>query len=278
MNNIGSLKESPAVSVTESVCSVSALMSIPADTKCDCLTDALASIYAQSALPDQLVLVIGAELPGGLKAVISCYQTDPRIASVEIVRSPHNEGKAAALNAGLARCNGDWVLFLDANSVSHPERLAIQLAYTVKRPDVDVFSSWYEEVADDGTRRIRTSAIHHSAIVETLRWRNFLIHSSVLIRSSVLRRIGGYHHDLLTDYDLYVRLALAGARFRVIPAELVDVRIGPKALRFAWKEICFRVFCWRIGFLSPQQFLIITLANLVSLAVCAAGRPLIAAA
>ena len=105
------------------------------------------------------------------------------------------------------------------------------------------------------------SAIYHSAIVETLRWRNILIHSSVLIRSSVLRRIGGYHHDLLTDYDLYVRLALAGARFRVIPAELVDVRIGPKALRFAWKEICFRVFCWRIGFLNSQQFLIITLAK-----------------
>ena len=89
-------------------------MSIPTDTKCECLTDALASIYTQSALPDQLVLVIGAELPDGLKAVIACYQTDPRIASVEIVRSPYNEGKAAALNAGLARCNGDWVLFLDS--------------------------------------------------------------------------------------------------------------------------------------------------------------------
>jgi heptosyltransferase III len=267
MNNIGSLKESPTVSVTESVCRVSALMSIRADTKCECLTDALASIYAQSALPDQLVIVIGGELPDGLKAVIACYQTDPRIASVEIVRSPYNEGKAAALNAGLARCNGDWVLFHDSNSVSHPERLAIQLAYTIKCPDVDVFSSWCEEVANDGTRRIKSSAIHHSAIVETLRWRNFLIHSSVLIRSSVLRRIGGYHHGLLADYDLYVRLALAGARFRVIPAELVDVRVGPKALRFAWKEICFRVFCWRIGFLNPQQFLIITLASLVSQAV-----------
>ena len=120
MNEIGSVEPG---SLQLSIPSrISVLMSIPMDSKCSNLSDALESIFTQSTLPDQLVLVIDGKRSDELEAVIASYQDDRRIRSVEIVRSPYKNGNAATLNAGLMRCRGDWIMCLDANSISHQDR------------------------------------------------------------------------------------------------------------------------------------------------------------
>ena len=86
------------------------------------------------------------------------------------------------------------------------------------------------------------------------------------MRAAAIRKVGGYRsaYDTLAEYDLYVRLVLAGARFRVIPAELVSVRISRLGgLPYIWSEVRFRVFCWRAGFLNLRQFMVITISHLV---------------
>ena len=260
MNEIGSVEPG---SLQLSIPSrISVLMSVPMDSKCSDLSDALESIFTQSTLPDQLVLVIDGKCSDELEAVIASYQDDRRIRSVEIVRSPYKNGNAATLNAGLMRCRGDWIMCLDANSISHQDRLAIQLDYVARYPDVDVFSSWCHEFDDHGMLRVKSSTIHHDAVVDSLRWRNVLVYPSLLIRVTVLQHIGGYRHHTLEAYDLYVRLVLAGARFRVVPAELVSIPANQReGLVYTWLEVCFRLFCWRVGFINFRQLLATTIAQ-----------------
>ena len=88
------------------------------------------------------------------------------------------------------------------------------------------------------------------------------------MRASVLREVGGYRakYGKLEDYDLYVRMAVAGARFRVIPAELVRFRVNRRQMarrggwRYLIREVRFRIFCVRVGFLNLRQFMFTTCA------------------
>ncbi len=251
---------------------VSVLMSTYARETSARLAVALESVFVQTLPPHQLVLVVDGPVGRDQEAVIEQYRHDQRILVVDVVRLPNNQGLATALNAGLEVCQGEWIMRMDSDDICSPDRLAIQLSCVDRFPDVDIFSSWCEEFSDDDDRRkIKASAIEHDAVVNTLRWRNALVHPSNLIRATTLRQLGGYRgkYGRLEDYDLYVRMALAGARFRVIPTELLQMRVDRAFVvrRGGWRymmgEIRFRIFCWRSGFLTTWQFLLITSAYML---------------
>ena len=267
MNEIGAATDADLDALSGVMCSVSALVSVTGHEDSRHLADALESIYAQSLLPDQLVLVVNGPVNSGHDAVIARYQADERMAACEVIRLPNTTGLANVINAGFAVCTGQWFTHTTCDDVSRSDRLAIQLDYVAKYPDIDVFSSWCEEFTEgEPGRQIKASTVHHPAVVAALRWRNVLVPPSALMRAAVIRKVGGYRsaHDALAEYDLYVRLVLAGARFRVIPAELVSVRTTRLGgWRHIWSEVRFRVFCWRAGFLNLRQFMVITAAHLM---------------
>jgi cellulose synthase/poly-beta-1,6-N-acetylglucosamine synthase-like glycosyltransferase len=227
------------------------------------LREALESVYAQTVPLEQLVIVIAS---GGLTAeqecIIADYQSDLRIPSIEII-GPVADA-TTGLNAGLSLCTGNWVMRMDGDTINHPDRLAILLDYVDRHPNVRMFGSWCEEFCIE-KRRTRASAINHTAIIQTLRWRNVLVHPSTLIHTATLKGIGGYRNDFasLADYDLHVRLVMAGAILRVIPAALISMPVRSRrgGLGAMVNEVRFRVFCWRIGFLSKRQFFITTLCQ-----------------
>jgi glycosyltransferase involved in cell wall biosynthesis len=242
---------------------VSALMTTYAREKGEHLAQALESVFAQSVAPDQIVLVLDGPVGADQEEVIARYRDDARIASVDIVRMADNRGLAAALNAGLERCAGEWVMRMDSDDVCHPDRLLIQVERVLAEPEIDVVSSWTEEFADgeEGVR-LKSSPVRHDAVVQALRWRNVIVHPSILMRAGMLRRVGAYRIDypLLEDYDLWARMAMAGARFHVVPAVLVRMRagLGQSARRGGWRycmhDIRFRTFLARSGFLNLRQY------------------------
>ena len=248
---------------------VSALMSTYHGEKPAWLAEALESIYAQTLAPDQLVLVVDGPVGDDLTAVIEQYQSDPRICTVDVVRLPTNRGLADALNAGLEVCTGDWIMRMDSDDRSHLERLAIQMSHIGSNPTIDVLSAWCEEFSDElsGTA-YKLAPIEHDAIISAMRWRNVITHPTNLIRAETLRNIGGYRSDfgMLEDYDLYVRLLLTGARFHVLPQSLLMRRVSPAVYkrRGGWsyfqRELRFRLFCYRSGFLNARLFVTTTVA------------------
>lgn len=243
---------------------VSCLMTTYARERAAHLAEALESVFAQSVAPDQMVLVLDGPVGADQEAVIARYRTDRRIRRVDVVRLTENRGLPAALNAGIERCTGAWVMRMDSDDVCHPDRLRAQLDYLVAHPRTDIVSSWTEEFADGEKKiRLRSMPVRHDAVVQALRWRNIIVHPSILMRAELLRRVGGYSvaHPLLEDYELWVRMAQAGARFHVIPAVLVRMRAGlqQSARRGGWRycvnDLRFRTSCLRSGFLSLPQYL-----------------------
>jgi glycosyltransferase involved in cell wall biosynthesis len=244
---------------------VSVVLSTYFAEKASNLEACLESIYAQTSPPNQVVIVVDGPVDRRQEGVIARYAGDTRVAETTVVRLTSNLGLAHALNAGLAACTSEYLMRMDSDDLSLRDRLELQSAYARAHPEIDVLSSWSEEFFEDGApSQMKASPVTHQAIVRALRWRNVLVHPTLFIRADALRRVGGYRskYGLLEDYDLFVRLALAGAVFHIIPKALVRVRSSNAqknrrgGIAYCMKEIGFRydVFC--AGFLTWRQFIV----------------------
>jgi glycosyltransferase involved in cell wall biosynthesis len=114
------------------------------------LAEAIESILKQSYKPIEIIVVDDGSTDG--TAVIAsrygkqvCYMRQP------------NAGTAAARNLGLSAAAGDFVAFLDADDLWHPEKLARQMARFRARPDLGycvahVQNFWIPELIEEEKR------------------------------------------------------------------------------------------------------------------------------
>lgn len=246
---------------------VSVLMSTYARERAENLEASLQSLRAQTVPADEIVLVVDGPIDAEQEAVLERHLSDPGGRGTTLVRLPENRGLALAMNAGLEACTGAYVMRMDSDDLCLPDRVELQLAWLAHDPETDVVSSWAEEFFDDGTpSSLKVAPTTHEAVMRALRWRNVLVHPAVCMRAELLRRVGGYsaRYGLLEDYDLFVRLALAGARFHVIPKALVRVRSGLDQRRrrggvaYCLREVSFRIEHYRSGFLTLRELILVT--------------------
>ena len=246
---------------------VSVLLSTYAGETASNLDACLQSLAAQTVPPDEIILVVDGAVGADQERVLAHHASEDRL-QMRIVRLPVNGGLATAMNVGLSHCRGDYVARMDSDDLCTPDRLALQLDYARAHPEVDVVCSWSEEFFLDGLpSQIKVSPCEHDEIARALRWRNVLVHPTIFIKAETLRRADGYRatYGRLEDYDLFVRLIVAGARFHVIPKILVRVRSSMAqrtrrgGLAYIGREILFRFECRRLGFISPAQFLVTTI-------------------
>jgi glycosyltransferase involved in cell wall biosynthesis len=264
------LADSRPVVVIKAPC-VSVLMATYAGETPDNLRLALASIFTQTLPPDECVVVIDGPIPGAQERIIERFAEQPGRTELVVVRQPERRGLAASLNAGLARCRGELIARHDSDDIALPERLELQTRLLQETPELGLVCAWCLEFPDDPERPtyIKKAPEGHQELVRRLKLRNTICHSSIVVRRSALEQVGGYRDcfdaDLrgeLTDYDLYVRLIMAGIRFHCIQRPLVRFRMGRQqwgrrgGLRYAWCDMRFRRDCRRRGFLSLPEFIL----------------------
>jgi glycosyltransferase involved in cell wall biosynthesis len=153
---------------------------------------------------------------------------------VRLVGIEHG-GLVDALNAGWRQAGGTLIARMDADDVALPTRLAKQVALLEARPDLAAVGSLVEsfppESARTGFQRYLdwlNGLIEEQAIAREIFVESPLPHPTVVIRRSWLERMGGYEdHGWPEDYDLCLRMHLAGARFAKVPEVLLRWREHP---------------------------------------------------
>ena len=148
----------------------------------------------------------------------STDETPERLAVIEdprlvVVRHDVSRGVARARNAGIAAARGRWVSFLDDDDLWAPEKLAAQLEAA---QGVDATFAYAGGGGLDASHRFLFAvAPPDPATVRDalLRWNVIWCGcSNVVARADVVRALGGFDENLfqLADWDLWIRLALAG--------------------------------------------------------------------
>jgi glycosyltransferase involved in cell wall biosynthesis len=148
------------------------------------LCETLESILAQTHRPTEII-VIDDGSTDGTPAVVAGFGR-----RVQYFRQ-ENEGEAAARNRGLSMAQTEFVAFLDADDLWHPEKLAKQLAVFQEKPEMDLcFTSfenfWIPELAAEEQRYQGSPLSQPQSAWST---------STVLARRSVFVRFGNFIDD-----------------------------------------------------------------------------------
>jgi len=142
-----------------------------------------------------------------------------------------NQGQSASLNRGIQLAAGAYIARMDADDIALPQRLEREVRFLDVHPDIALVGTWCMKVnTATGHERLQRLPENDAAIRRFLVVDNPFIHSSVMIRRSVIETVGLYDRRLIwQDYDLWVRVA-GNHRMANIPEPLMVRRKHPASI------------------------------------------------
>lgn len=189
------------------------------------LDAAIASITTQTFTGWELLLIDNASSDESNAIAQRWAAQDDRI---RLINQP-DIGIAHALNTGLQHAQGRYIARMDADDISHPQRLAKQIEYMEAHPEIGVL----------GTRTTFATSVEKSSGMQWfVQWQNAILspqehyvkrfvdaplaHPTVLFRRELVERHGNYNTGPLPeDHELWLRWMDAGVRFAKLPEELL---------------------------------------------------------
>jgi glycosyltransferase involved in cell wall biosynthesis len=198
------------------------------------IDEILESLIKQTSSDFEIVAVDDGSEDDTREKLEAWAKEDHRIAPVFL---PHG-GIIPALNAGLQHCRGPFIARMDADDLAHPERLERQVEYLEKHSDIAAVGCLVEGFPADTIRegfRIYIDWLNRlvtpEAIAREIYIESPIAHPSIMIRRSWLEQMGGYEeHGWAEDYDLWLRMHLAGAKFAKVEEILLYWRENPERL------------------------------------------------
>lgn len=169
------------------------------------LPPAIESILNQTD-PDFEFLIVA----NGAACAALQEQLQPVVGSdnrVRVVTTPM-PGLVFALNLLIQQAKGEYLVRMDGDDLSEPDRLQTMRQYLVQHPETDVLGSNYFMVNVQGST-IKMSALpqDNSVIRRLLPFNCVLAHPTVAMRKSLLLRLQGYMYGQASeDYDLWLRM------------------------------------------------------------------------
>ena len=197
------------------------------------LRQAVESILAQT-FTDFEFLIINDGSTDGTRDILQSY-TDERLRILD----QDNRGLVRSLNTGLRLARGQYVARMDADDVSHPTRLELQIQVLDSNPNIHLVAAFCRLIDRDGRLLDRgeteTDGIYSLWI---LQFRNVYVHGSVTYRRRPVVDLHGYSKECLhaEDYDLWLRMTSADSAV-IIPTYLYDLRIWPDSISQRFREM-----------------------------------------
>lgn len=235
----------------------SLLMSVYKHEKAEHLKMCFDSIYQQTLLPTEIVLVEDGPLPSDLYQEIE--KEELRFSSLRRIRLEKNQGLGIALNKGMQACSYDIIARMDTDDICIPERFEVQIDYLQEHPEIDVLGAWITEFDHDPTNTIAVRSLpeQHEDIYKFGMKRNPINHPVVMFRKQSVIDAGGYQpFPLFEDYYLWARMLKQGCRFYNLQRSLLLFRRSPEMVRrrggltYAHNEIQFQKKLHEIGYIS----------------------------
>jgi len=170
------------------------------------LRDAVESVLSQT-FTDLELLIIDDGSADETSSIAEEYARGDR--RVHIIRQS-GLGLVAALNRGISEARAPFIARLDSDDLAASERIERQLGFLRTHPEIGLLGSWAEKIDARGKHvgwlKPETRPRELIAILQS---RNPFIHSSIMLRTEIARRLGGYRgaFKAAEDYDLWLRVA-----------------------------------------------------------------------
>lgn len=217
------------------------------------LDEAVASVRAQTFADFEFLILDDGSRDGSAAIIDRHAREDGRIRVI----SRENRGLVASLNELIAAARAPLLARMDADDVCEPNRFERQVAFLADNPAYGVVGSWTWNIDAEGNHRPTEGGEQpqtHEEFLAQIGKGPLLCHPTAMIRTGLLRRLGGYHAAFAhcEDFDLWLRLASL-TRIGNIPERLLRYRhyenqvstrhamgqrIGAAIALVAWEERC----------------------------------------
>ena len=182
---------------------IAVLLSVYKNDRAEFLRLSIDSILNQSY--KNIILYIGVDGTIGEK-LYKCLEQYEQEKRVNIVYFPENRGLAVVLNDLLILCkeaNIEYIVRMDADDISVPNRLANQVNYLLLHPEVDVVGGRIEEINEQSERNGKsvTYPLTHQECFKFFRYRDPLAHPAVMFRKSFFDKAKGYRNEYRKNQD-----------------------------------------------------------------------------
>lgn len=112
------------------------------------LNESLESMLMQSYLPSDFVLVCDGKLTCELNIIVKSFQDEFKHI-FHIVQIDENVGVGKAYNEGIKACKCDYIVKMDSDDISLPNRCLKQMTLFAVKPKLDIIGTYVEEFDTD---------------------------------------------------------------------------------------------------------------------------------
>jgi glycosyltransferase len=191
------------------------------------LKDTVASVLAQGYPQLEYWIVDGASTDGTVDHLRMLERSNQ---GVRVLSEP-DRGISDAMNKGIGLATGEWVAHLHAGDRYLPGTLD-KVARRAALGDADVICGWMikEEPQGDVLCRVDPPGLPLDMSIA---------HPSTFVRREWFQRCGGFDvaYRNSMDYELFLRMRAAGARFVVLPEPLTRMPGGGQSELSLWKTL-----------------------------------------
>jgi GT2 family glycosyltransferase len=152
------------------------------------------------------------------------FERFQRLMPEAILIRQQNAGLGATRNRAVAAAHGEFLQFLDVDDTIEFGKLTSQLEFARTHALDVVYSDW-RMVIVDGESEEPEAWVHAEAeveIVEALLGGWWFPPNAAIVRTKAFMEIGGCNSTILEDFDLWVRLAIAGFRYGYLPGQFAN--------------------------------------------------------
>lgn len=246
----------------------SVLMAVCDNDSPDKFHKSVESMLLQTYEPAEIVIVCDGELTSSLEIMTQAFDEK----NIRIVKNNQKKGAAAAFNIGLQYCKYEYIVKMDSDDISVPERCMQLMTLFAVKPELDIIGSYVQEfmeVRDDDRDEpvkklldIKEVPILHDDIIKYSKKRNPFNRQSVAFKKSMAQKVRGYSEiELCEDYEFAAKMLREGAKAQNIPQVLVLYRLGDNYIpvRKSWKLtkgfICVRWRIFLMGYTNLWEFI-----------------------
>lgn len=244
----------------------SVLMSVYNGDSALFLEEALNSIYWQTFLPNEIVLVLDGPISTDLHKVIEKFRMKESVV-LKTVPLEINVGLGLALARGLHYCKNDYIARMDSDDICKPNRFELQLSFLKNNTRIDMVGSWIDEFVENKQNVISQRKVpeKHQEILKYMKGRCPFNHPTVVFKKNAVIKAGNYKPFLLKeDIYLWLRLAMEECQFANIQKSLLlfrttkDMYKRRGGMKYAKSELKILKFRYKSQIISLSEFLYFT--------------------
>ncbi len=189
--------------MSQNVKPFSVLISLYAKEDADHFTESMKSIFSQTALPSEIVLVLDGPIGENLEAAVeNCRTLSP--CEMKIVRIETNQGLGKALAVGVEQCSFELIARMDTDDIARTDRFSLQLEAFDQHPELGICGSHILEFEGTPSHTVARRRVpqYHDEIVAYQKKRDAFNHMTVMFKRQEVLAAGNYRPALLMEDSL----------------------------------------------------------------------------